>query len=179
MEVKATAREQRTADPGEPECVVCGRYGEYVCDTTEADVCSMECKLRNLARTQLPRPAGSLQEFLSERLLANTNHVPGALELSALPLVRYCPVVRIVAEVSESRTRAVLLPLLQRVLDTGQRLLILVRSSVLGHALEAQAKIYSSGLCGMQTALLVSGVPLPCQVSHQCRSIAFKSHRKY
>lgn len=24
--------EQRFPDPGEPVCVICGRYGEYICD---------------------------------------------------------------------------------------------------------------------------------------------------
>jgi ATP-dependent RNA helicase DDX59 len=41
--------EDRWPAPGEPACVVCGRYGAYVCDTTEADVCSRVCKTRNLA----------------------------------------------------------------------------------------------------------------------------------
>lgn len=35
---------QRFAAPGEPYCVVCGRYGAYICNETEEDVCSMECK---------------------------------------------------------------------------------------------------------------------------------------
>ncbi|XP_075038699.1 putative ATP-dependent RNA helicase DDX59 [Mixophyes fleayi] len=33
---------------GEPVCVVCGRYGEYICDRTEHDVCSLECKARDI-----------------------------------------------------------------------------------------------------------------------------------
>jgi len=28
----------------EPICIICGRYGEYICDETDHDVCSMECK---------------------------------------------------------------------------------------------------------------------------------------
>ena len=27
--------------------MVCGRYGEYVCEATDADVCSRDCKRRN------------------------------------------------------------------------------------------------------------------------------------
>lgn len=27
-----------------PFCCICGRYGQYVCDLTEEDVCSIECK---------------------------------------------------------------------------------------------------------------------------------------
>ncbi|KAL6986030.1 hypothetical protein U1Q18_019397, partial [Sarracenia purpurea var. burkii] len=43
--------EQRFAVPGEPVCVVCGKYGEYICDETDDDICSMDCKaelLKNL-----------------------------------------------------------------------------------------------------------------------------------
>nr|XP_024385659.1 uncharacterized protein LOC112287142 isoform X2 [Physcomitrium patens] len=36
--------DQKFAAPGEPECVVCGRFGAYICDETEDDVCSLECK---------------------------------------------------------------------------------------------------------------------------------------
>ncbi|KAB1217024.1 putative ATP-dependent RNA helicase DDX59 [Morella rubra] len=36
--------EQRFPGPGEPVCVVCGRYGEYICNETDDDICSMDCK---------------------------------------------------------------------------------------------------------------------------------------
>uniref|UniRef100_A0A166FCE6 DEAD-box ATP-dependent RNA helicase 41 n=1 Tax=Daucus carota subsp. sativus TaxID=79200 RepID=A0A166FCE6_DAUCS len=42
--VKERYCEQREALPGEPRCVICGRYGEYICDETDDDVCSLECK---------------------------------------------------------------------------------------------------------------------------------------
>ncbi|XP_004349510.1 hypothetical protein CAOG_02760 [Capsaspora owczarzaki ATCC 30864] len=41
--------DQRAARPGEPVCAVCGRYGEYICDQTDQDVCSMECKATAVA----------------------------------------------------------------------------------------------------------------------------------
>ncbi|XP_071504954.1 probable ATP-dependent RNA helicase DDX59 [Diadema antillarum] len=44
---------QRWPEMEEPVCIVCGRYGEYICDQTEADVCSLECKARNLTRMGL------------------------------------------------------------------------------------------------------------------------------
>jgi ATP-dependent RNA helicase DDX59 len=47
--VKQTSVEQRFPLDGEPVCVVCGRYGEYISDTTERDVCSIECKLKDIA----------------------------------------------------------------------------------------------------------------------------------
>ncbi|XP_022758784.1 uncharacterized protein LOC111305472 [Durio zibethinus] len=45
--------EQRFPLPGEPVCVVCGRYGEYICDKTDDDICSMECKSALLQSLQI------------------------------------------------------------------------------------------------------------------------------
>lgn len=42
--VKERCKDQREALPGEPRCVNCGRYGEYICDETDDDICSKECK---------------------------------------------------------------------------------------------------------------------------------------
>ncbi|KAG0503279.1 hypothetical protein HPP92_003351 [Vanilla planifolia] len=42
--IKERCKEQREALLGEPCCVVCGRYGEYICDETDDDICSKECK---------------------------------------------------------------------------------------------------------------------------------------
>ncbi|XP_038892129.1 DEAD-box ATP-dependent RNA helicase 41 isoform X2 [Benincasa hispida] len=55
--VKVKCKDQRDALPGEPKCVVCGRYGEYICDETDDDICSMECKqslLRKVANRLSP-----------------------------------------------------------------------------------------------------------------------------
>ena len=43
-EVVALSSDQRAAEDGEPVCIVCGRYGAYICDMHDVDVCSMECK---------------------------------------------------------------------------------------------------------------------------------------
>ncbi|GAB4834181.1 hypothetical protein Ancab_032446 [Ancistrocladus abbreviatus] len=45
-----TRSEQRFPLPGEPVCVVCGRYGEYICNETDDDICSMDCKVELLKR---------------------------------------------------------------------------------------------------------------------------------
>ncbi|CAL5425676.1 unnamed protein product [Camellia sinensis] len=48
--------EQREALPGEPHCVVCGHYGEYICDETD-DIFILECKqtlLCRIANSRLP-----------------------------------------------------------------------------------------------------------------------------
>ncbi|XP_058524964.1 probable ATP-dependent RNA helicase DDX59 isoform X2 [Ochotona princeps] len=50
--VKSFSKTQRWAEPGEPVCVVCGRYGEYICDKTDEDVCSLECKAKHLLRVK-------------------------------------------------------------------------------------------------------------------------------
>ncbi|CAL9014917.1 unnamed protein product [Prunus brigantina] len=55
--VKERSRDQREPLPGEPKCVICNRYGEYICDQTDDDICSLECKrtvLCRVANTQLP-----------------------------------------------------------------------------------------------------------------------------
>uniref|UniRef100_A0A3P9MIY8 RNA helicase n=1 Tax=Oryzias latipes TaxID=8090 RepID=A0A3P9MIY8_ORYLA len=46
--VKSFKKSQRWPEPGEPVCVMCGRYGEYICDATDNDVCSLECKAKHL-----------------------------------------------------------------------------------------------------------------------------------
>ncbi|KAH0618350.1 hypothetical protein JD844_017462 [Phrynosoma platyrhinos] len=46
--IKSFSKTQRWPQPGEPVCVVCGRYGEYICDKTDEDVCSLECKAKHL-----------------------------------------------------------------------------------------------------------------------------------
>ncbi|CAH2311711.1 probable ATP-dependent RNA helicase DDX59 isoform X1 [Pelobates cultripes] len=45
--IKSFSKSQRWPLSGEPVCVVCGRYGEYICDQTDHDVCSLECKAKD------------------------------------------------------------------------------------------------------------------------------------
>ncbi|CAN1178638.1 DEAD-box ATP-dependent RNA helicase 41 [Linum perenne] len=47
-----TRDEQRFPIAGQPFCVVCGRYGEYICNETDDDICGMECKTELLQRVQ-------------------------------------------------------------------------------------------------------------------------------
>ncbi|RIB30544.1 P-loop containing nucleoside triphosphate hydrolase protein [Gigaspora rosea] len=49
--IKEYSYRQREASTGEPVCVVCGKYGEYICDETDHDVCSIECKKIDIERT--------------------------------------------------------------------------------------------------------------------------------
>ena len=41
---------QRWPEDGEPVCVICGRYGAYIVDQTDRDVCSIECKDIHLSK---------------------------------------------------------------------------------------------------------------------------------
>ena len=58
---------QRKALPGEPVCVVCGRYGAYICDTYNVDVCSTECKETNKGKCQ--------QSALQADLISKTTRI--------------------------------------------------------------------------------------------------------
>ncbi|XP_020858825.1 putative ATP-dependent RNA helicase DDX59 isoform X3 [Phascolarctos cinereus] len=64
--IKSFAKTQRLAEPGEPVCVVCGRYGEYICDKTDADVCSLECKAKHLLQVTEKEEKVKLQKASSE-----------------------------------------------------------------------------------------------------------------
>lgn len=48
------SKHQRWPEPGEPVCAVCGRYGEYIVDQTDYDICSLECKAKHLHMLGLP-----------------------------------------------------------------------------------------------------------------------------
>ncbi|KAH6822301.1 P-loop containing nucleoside triphosphate hydrolases superfamily protein [Perilla frutescens var. hirtella] len=50
-----TQCEQRYPAPGEPVCIVCGNYGEYICNETDDDICSMECKSELLQRIKFQK----------------------------------------------------------------------------------------------------------------------------
>lgn len=54
--VKERCWDQREAQPGEPRCVICGRYGEYICDVTDEDICSLDCKNTLLQRVANSQP---------------------------------------------------------------------------------------------------------------------------
>lgn len=40
-----------------PFCVICGKYGQYICDKTDEDVCSLECKQKAEARLAASQPS--------------------------------------------------------------------------------------------------------------------------
>ena len=52
--VVSFSKYQRWPVVGEPVCVVCGRYGAYIVDQTDKDICSLECKAKHLHQLGLP-----------------------------------------------------------------------------------------------------------------------------
>lgn len=55
-QVVERSADQRAARPGEPTCVVCGRFGAYICNETDRDVCSLECKALHLVARSAQAP---------------------------------------------------------------------------------------------------------------------------
>ena len=72
-EIVELSKNQRSPKPGEPICVVCGRYGAYICDRTDCDVCSIECKKKNLASDINKRIYVQLQQ--DEKSVTNQTHI--------------------------------------------------------------------------------------------------------
>ena len=63
-----------------PFCAVCGKFGQYVCDRTDEDVCSMECKRRAEARAMAatqpnapPSPPDAITSQNSQPLIGVSN----------------------------------------------------------------------------------------------------------
>ena len=54
-----------------PFCVICGRYGQYICDKTDEDVCSLECKQKAEARLAASQPSNAVPDELNTSLPSN------------------------------------------------------------------------------------------------------------
>ncbi|XP_005997780.1 probable ATP-dependent RNA helicase DDX59 [Latimeria chalumnae] len=75
--VKSFSKYQRWPGPGEPVCVVCGRFGEYICDETDNDVCSLECKAKHILQAKgklVGTPACPLKTAEQDPLLTETEN---------------------------------------------------------------------------------------------------------
>ncbi|XP_078093769.1 putative ATP-dependent RNA helicase DDX59 [Mustelus asterias] len=77
--VKQLSKEQRWPEPGDPACSVCGRYGEYICDQTDTDVCSLECKAKHLRQLEAAaeaqaRPPGASDNLVPVEPLVQAGH---------------------------------------------------------------------------------------------------------
>lgn len=51
-----------------PFCVICGKYGQYICDKTDEDVCSLECKQKAEARLAASQPSNAVPDELNTTL---------------------------------------------------------------------------------------------------------------
>ncbi|XP_075616247.1 putative ATP-dependent RNA helicase DDX59 isoform X3 [Balearica regulorum gibbericeps] len=71
--IKSFSKSQRWPEPGEPVCVVCGRYGEYICDKTDEDVCSLECKAKHLLQSQEKEKKLKSDQLTKEENRADTH----------------------------------------------------------------------------------------------------------
>ncbi|TRZ02865.1 hypothetical protein DNTS_026731 [Danionella cerebrum] len=81
--VKSFKKSQRWPQPGEPVCVMCGRYGEYICDKTDNDVCSLECKGKHLAQNCLHLGEKLLNKAVPEH--SDSFHAPETPSYSYKP----------------------------------------------------------------------------------------------
>ncbi|CAJ0837358.1 11165_t:CDS:2 [Entrophospora sp. SA101] len=66
--VKEFSQQQRDALVDEPTCIICGKYGEYICDETDHDVCSNTIPAVQLLQLQ------SNSNVFHSQLTAYTSH---------------------------------------------------------------------------------------------------------
>lgn len=83
-EIVSYSKNQRWPTPGEPVCVICGRYGAYIVDQTDRDVCSLECKARHLKSIVTKKAEELLDDRIDNRKI-NTNSNDGFLPNSMAP----------------------------------------------------------------------------------------------
>ncbi|KAM3914541.1 putative ATP-dependent RNA helicase DDX59 [Leptodactylus fuscus] len=92
--IKSYSKLQRWPLQGEPVCVVCGRYGEYICDRTDHDVCSLECKAKDILQSTqstseyptVTYPSSSLVNVTTENETVEHSPLPGNI-MTILPPV--------------------------------------------------------------------------------------------
>ena len=170
--VKISKDQQRFSIEGEPVCCICGRYGEYICSITEADVCSLECKNNNLLKINLevpPSAATNFENFLKPKLLNNIDYKPSKGELDLLPAVLYKNDVLLIAPNGIKRLLCLVVPLIQRITTTNnvtfnQKLLVLAQSCEECVMIQDLFKKYSKGLKNFRVASLANQRPLPCEI---------------
>ncbi|KAJ8655264.1 hypothetical protein O0I10_009132 [Lichtheimia ornata] len=89
--IKRLSSQQRLATIGsdEPICVICSKYGEYINDDTDHDVCSLECKgidTRMTKPTVTPsRPSDAIvQPYVADTLHAKLTNYTEPLDLASM-----------------------------------------------------------------------------------------------
>ncbi|CAH1254764.1 DDX59 [Branchiostoma lanceolatum] len=110
------SKNQRWPEEGEPVCVVCGRFGEYICDQTDQDVCSLECKAKHL--TLVHREKRYLEpeaSSISANMSAAKYKTPTAVQMQVLPAGMMGRDVMAAAPTGSGKTAAFLLPVVVNV----------------------------------------------------------------
>ena len=119
--IKEFSSQQRNANPGEPVCIICGKYAEYICKITEVDICSKECKILHLSSIQLqspPQSADSYYSFLSPEIAKKVDFPYTKSMLDLLPAVLYRRDILIISPNHINCDLAISVPLIQRIVKT-------------------------------------------------------------
>ena len=82
-ETVSYSKNQRWSKPGEPVCVICGRYGAYIVDQTDTDVCSLECKARHLKGISRKKDEDLLDNRIDGREAIKTSSSGGFLPITS------------------------------------------------------------------------------------------------
>ncbi|KAL0459297.1 UNVERIFIED_CONTAM: DEAD-box ATP-dependent RNA helicase 41 [Sesamum latifolium] len=187
-DVKERCWDQREALPGEPQCVICGRYGEYICDETDDDICSLECKrtlLSRVAKSQASSASAqpptvklpALDECYyvrdgNNKLLQNLEaagyEMPTPVQMQAIPSALIGRSMLVLAETGSGKTCSFLVPIVSyctKVKNNPQKPLAMVLTPTreLCIQVEEQAKVLGKGL-PFKTALVVGGDAMAGQV---------------
>lgn len=166
-DIKINSNEQREARENEPRCVVCGRFGEYICDQTDADVCSLQCKMANLKGNlgrKIPNAAMSFEEFLLPCIYNNVNVTETTEMLKLLPIVAYKNDVIIQGKESYNKDLTISLGILQKLCIRNTRALVLCQNTDRCIQLEAIFKNHAISIPDFKTCTIANNRPLPCIV---------------
>jgi len=178
-DIKINSGEQREARENEPRCVVCGRFGEYICDQTDADVCSIQCKIAHLRGNtgrKMPKAAISFEEFLLPCIYNNVNVTETTEMMRLLPIVAYKNDVLIQGKESYNKDLTISLGILQKLYIKNTRALVLCQNTERCIQLEALFKNHAISIPDFKTCSIANNRPLPCIVRCYQETQNFNSH---
>nr|CAG8540348.1 12159_t:CDS:2 [Entrophospora candida] len=174
--VKEFSQQQRDALVDEPTCIICGKYGEYICDETDHDVCSLES-------VQLLQLQSNSNVFHSQ-LTAYTSHSQ-INKLSEAQISQILTKNKIIthgknvprpiltsAQTGSGKTLSYLIPVIVHSWSlsqlhnskNGPYAIIMAPTRELCAQIEEKVKALVKGLMNMKTVLLVGGLPMPNQI---------------
>lgn len=166
-DIKLNSSEQRDPSKNEPKCIICGKYAEYICDQTDSDICSIQCKLINLSHIsppKLPIPAHSIEEFLLPCIYNNLSYEVTPQMLQLLPIIAYRNDVIISGDESYSKDLTICLGIIQRLCMKNSSALVLCENTARCIEIESILKNHSLSIPDFKTCMIASNRPLPCIV---------------